>query len=74
MKASELAIKCLENENVDYIFGIPSEENLDLMDALLESKIQFIQTRDERCAAFMANVYGRLTGKADVCRATLGIS
>ena len=48
MKASELTVKCLENENVDYIFGIPGEENLDLMDALLESKIQFIQTRDER--------------------------
>lgn len=72
MKASELTVKCLENENVDYIFGIPGEENLDLMDALLESKIQFIQTRDERGAAFMADVYGRLTGKAGVCLATLG--
>lgn len=72
MKASELAIKCLENENVAYMFGIPGEENLDLMDALLESKIQFIQTRDERGAAFMADVYGRLTGKAGVCLATLG--
>ncbi len=72
MKASELTVKCLENENVDYIFGIPGEENLDLMDALLESKIQFIQTRDERGAAFMADVYGRLTGRAGVCLATLG--
>ena len=72
MKASELAVKCLENENVAYMFGIPGEENLDLMDALLESKIQFIQTRDERGAAFMADVYGRLTGKAGVCLATLG--
>ena len=72
MKASELTIKCLENENVDYIFGIPGEENLDLMDALLESDIQFIQTRDERGAAFMADVYGRLTGRAGVCLATLG--
>ena len=72
MKASELTVKCLENENVDYIFGIPGEENLDLMDALLESKIQFIQTRDERGAAFMADVYGRLTGRAGVCMATLG--
>ena len=72
MKASELAIKCLENEDVAYMFGIPGEENLDLMDALLESKIQFIQTRDERGAAFMADVYGRLTGKAGVCLATLG--
>ncbi len=72
MKASELTIKCLENENVDYIFGIPGEENLDVMDALLASKIQFIQTRDERGAAFMADVYGRLTGRAGVCLATLG--
>ena len=72
MKASELTVKCLENEDVDYIFGIPGEENLDLMDALLESKIQFIQTRDERGAAFMADVYGRLTGRAGVCLATLG--
>ena len=72
MKASELTVKCLENENVDYIFGIPGEENLDLMDALLESDIQFIQTRDERGAAFMADVYGRLTGRAGVCLATLG--
>ena len=72
MKASELTVKCLENENVDYIFGIPGEENLDLMDALLESNIQFIQTRDERGAAFMADVYGRLTGRAGVCLATLG--
>lgn len=72
MKAAELAIKCLENENVAYMFGIPGEENLDLMDALLESNIQFIQTRDERGAAFMADVYGRLTGKAGVCLATLG--
>ncbi len=72
MKASELTVKCLENESVDYIFGIPGEENLDLMDALLESEIQFIQTRDERGAAFMADVYGRLTGRAGVCLATLG--
>lgn len=72
MKASELTVKCLENENVDYIFGIPGEENLDLMDALLESEIQFVQTRDERGAAFMADVYGRLTGRAGVCLATLG--
>ncbi len=72
MKASELIVKCLENEKVDYIFGIPGEENLDLMDALLESNIQFIQTRDERGAAFMADVYGRLTGRAGVCLATLG--
>ena len=72
MKASELFIRCLENENVDYLFGIPGEENLDLMDALLDSKIQFITTRHEQGAAFMADVHGRLTGKAGVCLATLG--
>lgn len=72
MKASELFIKCLENEGVEYIFGIPGEENLDVMDALLDSKIKFITTRHEQGAAFMADVYGRLTGRAGVCLATLG--
>lgn len=72
MKAAELFIKCLENENVEYIFGIPGEENLDLMDALLDSPIQFILTRHEQGAAFMADVYGRLTGQAGVCFSTLG--
>ena len=72
MKASELFIKCLENEGVEYIFGIPGEENLDVMDALLDSKIEFITTRHEQGAAFMADVYGRLTGRAGVCLATLG--
>ena len=72
MKASELFIKCLENEGVEYIFGIPGEENLDVMDALLDSNIKFITTRHEQGGAFMADVYGRLTGKAGVCLATLG--
>ena len=72
MKAAELFIKCLENEGVEYIFGIPGEENLDVMDALLDSSIKFITTRHEQGAAFMADVYGRLTGKAGVCLATLG--
>jgi len=72
MKASELFVKCLENEDVEYIFGIPGEENLDVMDALLDSDIKFILTRHEQGAAFMADVYGRLTGKAGVCLATLG--
>jgi acetolactate synthase-1/2/3 large subunit len=72
MKAAELFIRCLENEGVEYIFGIPGEENLDLMDALLDSRIQFVTTRHEQGAAFMADVYGRLTGKAGVCLATLG--
>ncbi len=72
MKAAELFIRCLENEGVEYIFGVPGEENLDVMDALLDSSIKFITTRHEQGAAFMADVYGRLTGKAGVCLATLG--
>ena len=72
MKASELFVKCLENEGVEYIFGIPGEENLDVMDALLDSNIKFVTVRHEQGAAFMADVYGRLTGKAGVCLATLG--
>lgn len=72
MKAAKLFIQSLENEGVEYIFGIPGEENLDVMDALLESDIQFITTRHEQGAAFMADVYGRLTGRAGVCIATLG--
>lgn len=72
MKASELVVKCLENEGVGYIFGIPGEENLELIDVLADSAIQFITTRHEQGAAFMADVYGRLTGEAGVCLATLG--
>ena len=72
MKASELFVKCLENEGVEYIFGVPGEENVDIMDALLDSPIKFITTRHEQGAAFMADVYGRLTGKAGVCLSTLG--
>jgi len=72
MKASDLLIKCLESENVEYIFGIAGEENADLMMSLADSKIKFILTRHEQGAAFMADVYGRLTGKVGVCLATLG--
>ncbi len=72
MKAAELFVKCLENEGVEYIFGVPGEENLDVMDALLDSSIEFITTRHEQGAAFMADVYGRLTGRPGVCLATLG--
>jgi len=72
MKAAELFVKCLESEGVEYIFGVPGEENIDIMDALLESPIRFITTRHEQGAAFMADVYGRLTGRAGVCLATLG--
>ncbi len=72
MKAAELFIKCLENEGVECIYGIPGEENLEFMDALLDSSIRFITVRHEQGAAFMADVHGRLTGKAGVCLATLG--
>jgi acetolactate synthase-1/2/3 large subunit len=72
MKAAELFVKCLENEEVEYIFGVPGEENVDIMDALLGSPIKFITARHEQGAAFMADVYGRLTGKAGVCLSTLG--
>ena len=70
--AAEVMVKALENENVKYIFGIPGEENIDFMEAVRNSNIQFILTRHEQGAGFMADVYGRLTGKAGVCLATLG--
>ncbi len=72
MNAAELFVRCLENEGVEYIFGIPGEENLAMMDALLDSNIKFITVRHEQGAAFMADVYGRLTGRAGVCLSTLG--
>ncbi|MBI4287354.1 MAG: acetolactate synthase large subunit [Chloroflexi bacterium] len=72
MRAAELLVKCLEKEKVKYVFGLPGEEVLSLLDALSDSDIQFIATRHEQGAAFMANVIGRLTGKAGVCLATLG--
>lgn len=72
MKVAELLVKCLEEEGVNYIFGVPGEENIDIMDALLDSRIEFIVTRHETSAAFMAGTYGRLTGKPGVCLATLG--
>ncbi len=73
MKASDLFVRALEGEGVEYIFGIPGEENLDLLNSLKDSKqIQLILTRHEQAAGFMAATYGRLTGKAGVCLATLG--
>lgn len=72
MRVAELIVKCLEKEGVEYIFGVPGEENIDLMDALLDSSIEFVVTRHETSAAFMAGNYGRLTGKPGVCLATLG--
>jgi len=72
MKVAELLVRCLENEGVKFAFGIPGEENLDLMDALHDSTIRFIPTRHEEAAAFMADAFGRTTGQAGVCLATLG--
>jgi len=72
MKASDLFVKCLENEEVEYIFGVPGEENEDIMLSLINSKIKFIPTRHEQGAAFMAALYGKFTGKAGVCLSTLG--
>ena len=73
MKASDLLVRCLENEGVRYIFGIPGEENLDFLDSLSRSQqITFVTTRHEQGAAFMANVYGRLSSYPGVCLATLG--
>ena len=72
MKASDLFVKALEAEGVEYIFGIPGEENLDLLNSLKDSSIKLILTRHEQAAGFMAATYGRLTGKAGVCMSTLG--
>ena len=70
--AAQLLVQCLENEGVEYVFGIPGEENIHLIDALAASPIRFILARHEQGASFMADMYGRLTGRAGVCLATLG--
>ena len=72
MKASDLFIAALEAEEVEYIFAVPGEENLDLLESLRTSSIELVLTRHEQGAGFMAATYGRLTGKAGVCLATLG--
>lgn len=72
MKASDLFIKCLENEGVEYIFGVPGEENLDLLESLKNSSIKLILNRHEQGAGFMAATVGRLTGVPGVCMSTLG--
>ncbi len=73
MKASDLFVKCLEEEGIEYIFGVPGEENADFMMSLEQSdKIKFILTRHEQGAAFMAEIYGRLTGHTAGCLGTLG--
>jgi acetolactate synthase-1/2/3 large subunit len=72
VNTAELLVRCLEAEGVEYIFGLPGEENLHVLEALQGSSIRFITTRHEQGAAFMADVYGRLTGRAGVCLSTLG--
>ena len=69
---AELIVECLENEGVTHVFGIPGEENIRLVEALSKSSIDYVLTRHEQGASFMAETYGRLTGKAGVCSATLG--
>ena len=71
-KGSDLLVAALENEGVERIFGVPGEENLDVVESLHGSKIELIVTRHEQGAAFMAATYGRLTGKPGVCMSTLG--
>ncbi|MFQ5498972.1 MAG: thiamine pyrophosphate-binding protein, partial [Candidatus Zixiibacteriota bacterium] len=70
--ASEVFVRALEKEGVKYIFGVPGEENIDFLEALRKSSIQFVLTRHEQGAGFMADIYGRLTGRAGVCLATIG--
>lgn len=72
VKGSDIFVRCLENEGVEYIFGVPGEENLDLLESLRTSSIKLIVTRHEQVAGFMAATYGRLTGKPGVCLSTLG--
>ena len=72
MNAAELFVRCLEAEGVEYVFAVPGEENLDLVEALRQSSIRLIVTRHEQGAGFMAACYGRLTGKPGVCMSTLG--
>jgi acetolactate synthase-1/2/3 large subunit len=72
VKAAELLVRCLEHEGARFVFGLPGEETLDLTDALLDSPVRFVPVRHEQAAAFMADVWGRLTGRAGVCLATLG--
>ncbi|AHL74371.1 acetolactate synthase [Stutzerimonas stutzeri] len=71
-KAADVVVQCLENEGVEYVFGIPGEENLDLLESLRRSKIKLVLTRHEQSAGFMAATYGRLTGKTGVSLSTLG--
>jgi len=72
MKASDLFVKILENKGVKTIYGVPGEENLDFLESLSQSSIDFITVHNEQVAVFMAATYGRFTGKPGVALATLG--
>ena len=72
MKGSDLFVKCLEEEGVRYVFALPGEENIDLLESLRSSNIKVIINRHEQASAFMAATYGRLTGSVGVCMSTLG--
>ncbi len=72
LKGSDIFVRALENEGVDYVFGVPGEENLDLLESLRTSTIRLVVTRHEQAAGFMAATYGRLTGRPGVCLSTLG--
>src|SRR5271170_4965599 len=72
MNGAELLVSALENEGVDRIFGVPGEENLDVVESLRRSSIELVVTRHEQPASFMAATYGRLTGRPGVCLTTLG--
>src|SRR5919206_1168276 len=71
-KGSDLLVRALENEGVERVFGVPGEENLDVVESLRNSSIELVITRHEQAAAFMAATYGRLTGRPGVCLSTLG--
>src|SRR5215203_6892470 len=71
-KASDVFVECLEAEGVKYVFGIPGEETLDLNESLANSSVTFVPVRHEQGGAYMADMYGRLTGRAGVCLGTLG--
>ncbi|HKG77428.1 MAG TPA: thiamine pyrophosphate-binding protein, partial [Beijerinckiaceae bacterium] len=72
LKGSDLLVAALEREGVDRIFGVPGEENLDVVESLRTSSIELVVTRHEQAAAFMAATHGRLTGRPGVCISTLG--
>src|SRR5262249_41416818 len=72
MKGADLLVSALENEGVERIFGLPGEENLDVVESLRQSSIELVVTRHEQAAAFMAATHGRLTGRPGVCITTLG--